>query len=259
MGNSEVITSKEEKNKKMKLKDHGKYLDKFGKGKSHLKICCLSDTHENHQNLYMPEKIDLLIYAGDFTKWQTSKESYVNNFLDWLKKVNAKYKILVCGNHELYFDSLKKSKLDEIIEDLKKNNILYLDNNFGIFPDLNLNFFGFPHTLKRNIFYRAHAFDATGAKMNEICNQKFDKKIDILVTHCPPLNILDETYKRKRIGSLTLLEDLVLRIKPKIHIFGHNHDEPGYKIYKFDGELILFINASKTYGSKPFVFDYYYD
>ena len=61
------------------------------------------------------------------------------------------------------------------------------------------------------------------------------------------------------IGSLTILEDLILRVKPKIHIFGHNHDEPGYEIYRFDGEEILFINASKTYDITPFIFDYYYD
>jgi Icc-related predicted phosphoesterase len=221
MGTSEVISSKEEKYKKMKLKDSGDKLKKFGKGKFHLKICCISDTHENHDKLKIPDTIDMLIYAGDFINWKTSKERSVKSFLDWFKKVNAKYKILVCGNHELYFKSLKKSKLDELIEDLKKDNILFLDNNFGNFSDLNLNIYGFPQTLKRNLFYLADAFEVKEAKMNEICNKNFDKKIDILVTHCPPYKILDKTYKNKYIGSLTILEDLILRVKPKIHIFGH--------------------------------------
>ena len=259
MGTSEIVTSKEENYKKLKLIDSGKKLDKYGTGKSKLKICCISDTHEKHERLKMPDGIDILIYAGDFTNWNTSKESVVNSFLNWFKNQKAKYKYLVCGNHELYFNSLKKSQKDAIIDDLKKNNILYLENNFGDFPELNLNIYGFPQTLKRNLFYLADAFEVSGAKMNEICNINFDKKIDILITHCPPYQILDYTYKNKNIGSLTLLEDLILRVKPKIHIFGHNHDESGYRIYEYNGEQILFINASKTFSTNPFTFDYYFN
>ena len=141
---------------------------------------------------------------------------------------------------------------------MKKNNIAYLENNFGFFPDLNLNVYGFPQTLKRNIFYMANAFEVSGTKMNEICNKVFDEKIDILVTHCPPYNIRDKTYREKHIGSRSLLEDLILRVKPKIYIFGHNHDSPGISIYEYEGEEILFVNASIPYGT-PLIFDYYYD
>ena len=259
MGTSEIVTSKEENYKKLKLIDSGKKLDKYGTGKSKLKICCISDTHEKHERLKMPDGIDILLYAGDFTNWNTSKESVVNSFLNWFKNQKAKYKYLVCGNHDLYFNSLKKPQKDAIIDDLKKNNILYLENNFGDFPELNLNIYGFPQTLKRNLFYLGDAFEVSGAKMNEICNINFDKKIDILITHCPPYQILDYTYKNKNIGSLTLLEDLILRVKPKIHIFGHNHDESGYRIYEYNGEQILFINASKTFSTNPFTFDYYFN
>ena len=260
MGTSEIITSKEEKYKKIKLIKSGKTLDKFGKGSSKLKICCVSDTHENHEKLNIPDKLDILIHAGDFTHWKSSKENTVNNFLDWFKRQKAKYKILVSGNHELYVNSLKKDKKEAFIEDLKKNNIAYLDNNFAFFPDLKINIYGFPQTVKRGIFYLADAFEVKVAKMNEICNKNFEKKIDILVTHSPPYNIMDRTYKNKKIGSLSILEDLVLRVKPKIHIFGHNHDEPGYKIYEYDGEEILFINVARAFGNhNPFTFQYYYD
>ena len=259
MGTSEIITSKQENYKKLKLKKSGQSLPKFGTGKSVLKIGCLSDTHQNHKNMMMPEKLDILIYAGDFTNWSSSKENTVNDFLNWFKNQNAKYKILVCGNHDLYFTKLSKSKKEALIEDLKNNNIAYLDNNFSFFPDLNINIYGFPQTVKRGLFYLADAFEVKGAKLNEICNQNFSKKIDILVTHSPPFEILDKTYRNQNIGSLCILEDLVLRVKPKIHIFGHNHDEFGYKIYEYEGEEILFINASRAFGRTLFYFDYYYD
>ena len=257
MGTSEVITSKEENYKKLKLIEEGKILNKYGNGKSKLKICCISDTHEQHERLKMQENIDILIYAGDFTNWKTSKENSVNSFLNWFKNQKVKYKFLVCGNHDLYFSSLRKSKKDELIEDLKKNNILYLDNNFGDFPNLNLNIYGFPQTLKRSLFYMADAFEVRGSVMNAICNKNFDKKIGVLVAHCPPYQILDQADKN--LGSLTLLEDLILRVKPKIHIFGHNHNQPGYKIYEYNGEKILFINASKAFSTNPFTFDFYFD
>lgn len=259
MGTSDVVTSKEGKYKKIKLIREGLFLTKFGKGNSHVKICCLSDTHGLHEHLNMPKNIDILLYGGDFTNWITSNKTNVNQFLNWLKGIEAKYKILVCGNHELYFNSLKKSQKDEIIEELKKANIFYLENSFAECTNFNLNVFGFPYTLKRNIFYLSNAFEISGQKMNEICNQKFDKKMDILVTHSPPYHILDKTYKNKDLGSLSILEDLILRVKPKIHIFGHNHDLEGYQIYKFEDEEFLFINASKAFGGTPFSFDYYYD
>ncbi|ORX76915.1 Metallo-dependent phosphatase [Anaeromyces robustus] len=264
MKTSEIITSKEENFKKLKLKESGKDLKKFGKGNSKVKICCISDTHEKHDNICIPDDIDIdiLIYAGDFTNWHSSNKKSVHLFLDWFKKQNAKYKFLVCGNHDIYFYFLRKSKKEALKEEMKKNNILYLENNFGNFSDLNLNIYGFPYTLKRNIFYMADAFEIKKSKMNKICNQVFDKNnnnIDILITHSPPYNILDKTYKNKNIGSLTLLEDLILRVKPKIHIFGHNHDEPGYKIFEYNEEEILFINASKVHGKTPIIFDYYYD
>ena len=114
MGTSEVITSKEENYKKLKLIEEGKILNKYGNGKSKLKICCISDTHEQHERLKMQENIDILIYAGDFTNWKTSKENSVNSFLNWFKNQKVKYKFLVCGNHDLYFSSLRKSKKDEL-------------------------------------------------------------------------------------------------------------------------------------------------
>ena len=146
MGTSEIITSKQENYKKLKLIDEGENLNKYGNGKYKLKICCISDTHEKHERLKMPDDIDILIYAGDFTNWSSSKENTVNDFLNWFKNQKAKYKILVCGNHDLYFTKLSKSKKEALIEDLKNNNIAYLDNNFSFFPDLNINIYGFPQT-----------------------------------------------------------------------------------------------------------------
>ena len=47
-------------------------------------------------------------------------------------------------------------------------------------------------------------------------------KVDILVTHGPPFGILDKTNEGKNAGSELLLKE-VLRLKPKLHLFGHIH------------------------------------
>lgn len=46
--------------------------------------------------------------------------------------------------------------------------------------------------------------------------------MDLLLTHGPPFGILDTNRKGEHSGSKALL-NLVERVKPKVHIFGHIH------------------------------------
>ena len=63
---------------------------------------------------------------------------------------------------------------------------------------------------------------------------------DIIITHNPPFNIMDKCVDNSQEGSVSLLNEIMERIKPKIHVFGHVHE--GYGKVKM-GET-LFINAS---------------
>ena len=60
---------------------------------------------------------------------------------------------------------------------------------------------------------------------------------DILITHIPPLGILDGT--EVLYGDYSLLKK-VFEIKPKLHLFGHIHESPGQEII----DNITFSNAS---------------
>lgn len=56
--------------------------------------------------------------------------------------------------------------------------------------------------------------------------------IDILITHGPPKGILDVTTdiytgEHVHVGSGALMRHVEDRITPRIHAFGHIHDEPG--------------------------------
>lgn len=67
------------------------------------------------------------------------------------------------------------------------------------------------------------------------------QKVDVLLTHTPPRNILDD-YDGMNIGSKALAE-AVVRKRPHIHIFGHVHEDGG--LFYNKATRTLNINACK--------------
>lgn len=259
---SDIITHKENMDKKFTLEKITHPV--IGKGKKKIKIVSLSDTHENHLSAggCIPDSFDIFIYAGDFTNWNDSNDKRMFSFLRWVKSLNAKYSLIVGGNHDFCFSKKKMEEKMKIFEEINNegkgnpnNKLIYLENTVYKIPEYNLTFFGFPHTVRRNIFYRGSAFEISGKEMNAICNQNFNEKIDIIISHSPPYDIMDIDYKNRHYGSTCVLFDLILRVKPKLHIFGHNHDKHGFMKTVIDGEECLFLNASIT----PHSFKYCYD
>lgn len=189
-----------------------------------VKIVAISDTHKKHRKLSVPEG-DILIHAGDIT----SKGS-LNDLVDfnhWLGELPHKYKIIVAGNHDFCFQN-------EPIESQKLiTNAIYLQDQ--MITLLGLKFYGSP--------WQPWFFDwAFNLKRGSEIKTKWDlipKDTDVLITHGPPMQILDKTVMKKHVGCEELIKK-VLEIKPKVHIFGHIHEEYG-SIIK---ENIIFVNAS---------------
>ena len=61
---------------------------------------------------------------------------------------------------------------------------------------------------------------------------------DVLITHGPPYGILDVTDERQKVGCEELMK-AVLRVQPKVHIFGHIHEAYG----EHQTKLTHFVNA----------------
>lgn len=65
--------------------------------------------------------------------------------------------------------------------------------------------------------------------------EKFKKELsdfetlNVLMTHHPPAGILDEPRPGLHIG-LPEVKDIVERLKPRLHIFGHVHEMPGHVV-----------------------------
>ena len=97
--------------------------------------------------------------------------------------------------------------------------------------------------------------------------------VDILVTHTPPLGILDLNEFGSYRGCPALLERLSFFHKLKIHLFGHIHSVNGCKFLTMNevhsicnqfnrtplgephSEEILFVNAANSNQYQPFYFD----
>lgn len=191
-----------------------------------MKFVAISDTHGKHDNLILPPG-DMLIHAGDISMKGEEKE--VVAFFDWLSQQPFKYKVLIAGNHDFYFER----EPEECILKLLPDNVIYLNDSMATVEGFTIWgshitpwFFNWAFNRHRGDPIRRHW-------------ELIPLGIDILLTHGPAFRILDTNTK----GQHTGCKDLRLRItdvKPRVHVFGHIHEAYG-RVQKPD---TLFINAS---------------
>lgn len=190
-----------------------------------MQIICISDTHNLHHNLVVPNG-DILIFAGDITA--IGEKEDITSFNDWLGTLTHKYKIVIGGNHDFYLE-----QNNETCKQLLYNAIYLCDESVII---EGIKFWGSP------ISPAFHDWAFNRKRGSEIRKhwELIPEDTDILITHCPPYGILDKNEFNESCGCEELLNILNTRIKPKLHIFGHIHE--GYGILKL--ENTTYINAS---------------
>ncbi len=184
-----------------------------------MKILHLSDTHGKHREITTMPLADVLVHSGDFTLSGGDMEAL--DFIEWLCDLPYKHKIFIAGNHD-------DCMLDATLEGLP-DDVHYLSDN-GITID-GVSFYGAPMFV---------TFEGEDLKEIEHYEQIPDN-IDILITHRPPLGILDSIDDKLHYGSSILL-DKVSKIKAKMHLFGHVHSVYG----TMDWKGITFSNAGLT-------------
>lgn len=189
-----------------------------------MRVVCLSDTHGRHGTIVVPDG-DLLIHAGDSTKRGTRPE--IEAFDAWLGGLPHRHKVVIAGNHDFGFEQ-------DVTARTWIRHAIYLQDEGAVIDGLRIwgspwqpRFFDWAFNLDRGL-----ALAAVWAKVPD--------GTDILVTHGPPRGILDRTFRGEHVGCDDLLREVTERIRPRLHVFGHIHEDAG--LIERDG--IRFVNAS---------------
>jgi Icc-related predicted phosphoesterase len=186
--------------------------------KHKLKLVLISDTHNKHRKLDIPE-CDILIHAGDISDRGELPQVY--DFINWFSNQPATHKIFISGNHDFSFQDSRKNKIREAL--IQHPDITYLEDSETTIEGIKI--YGSPWT---PTFYN-WAFNADrGAPLKYVWS-KIPEDTDILVVHGPPRGYGDRIEGSvERVGCKDLLERLLV-VKPKLCIFGHIHE--GWGMY----------------------------
>ena len=146
-----------------------------------MKILHLSDTHGQHNRLPELPWADVIIHSGDFSFGGSKRE--IIDFLNWFCYLPYKYKIFIAGNHD---DFLWDSEIDFLPE-----------NCYGLRYSCvtieGVKFHGIPMFVQ----------DCVSGLINTGI-EKIRPDTDVLITHCPPFEILDfdNNYLHRRLCDL---------------------------------------------------------
>lgn len=195
-------------------------------------ITAISDTHEQHWNydLKIP-KSDVLIHSGDMTMGGAVRA--VASFINWFKDQPATHKVLIAGNHDFCFQG---SERDLVVSIAKDSGVIYLEDQA---VEINgVKFWGSPWQPWHNDW----AFNLQRGKQISRKWKLIPDDTNVLITHGPPMGILDRTKRDTLVGC----EDLGIRIrqlkKLKAHIFGHIHESYGTLI----SHNVRYVNACSS-------------
>ncbi len=184
-----------------------------------MKTVILSDTHNQHQKVEIPE-CDLLIHTGDATNSSTLVE--LKSFAEWFKVQPARYKIFIPGNHDWAVSSSQYYLFKEWVG-----------------PGVHVPICDYLEIEGLSIF-------GCG---NENQIDRCPVGVDILLCHYPCNGILDKIPPNSlfnnnpfplHLGSTKILQRVLQDIKPKCYLHGHIH--PSYGTFNYKGTT--FINAA---------------
>ena len=156
--------------------------------KKTLRLVCIGDTHGFHRKLILPPG-DILIHSGDFDG-----------------------RSVIAGNHDLLFDRKPKLARAHLTE------ATYLQDS-GVRLE-GLNFWGSP---VNSVMGEDWAFSRERGFAIRKHWDRIPEKTDVLITHEAPYGTLDKNDILGRHHGCQNLLGALLRVKPRLHVFGHIH------------------------------------
>ncbi|KAB5596476.1 hypothetical protein CTheo_113 [Ceratobasidium theobromae] len=254
-------------------------------GKGWTRFLCVSDTHR--KPIPMVDG-DILIHAGDFTTFTHGFKGALN----WIKELRIPQKVLIAGNHEFNLDVKCRNKLYEKVPEILavgtpkmeldedramltdssaiEAGLTYLEAGSASIPsgahsDKEWSTYGSPYTPEYGTMGFSYSRDQENCELlGSFARHKLrqpqaiwapiPRDTEILVTHGPPLGILDiSRHGRSHVGCPGLAHTVQHRLQHvRLHVFGHIHEGRGVEIHQGAmGQDIVFVNAACQHHKNP--------
>jgi Icc-related predicted phosphoesterase len=184
-----------------------------------MRLVILSDTHGRNPDVRTLPDGDVLIHCGDFTNF--GEEDELSRFRAWLREIPHEHKIVIPGNHDLCFDAPGgRGALDAL------GDIVGLIHETTVIDGVK--FFGSPYTPK--FFDWAFMYEPRESQRRWL---SIPDDTDVVITHGPAFNRLDQTSSGKNAGCVALgnrlgeVNSTPGRVRPLLHCHGHIHEASG--------------------------------
>lgn len=191
-----------------------------------MRFIALSDTHGWHRKMVVPDG-DVLLFAGDMCG--PGKLEEVEKFGDWLRGLPHKHKVIIAGNHDWPFE-----KEPHLAREALGNDLIYLQDESVVCDGVKI--YGSPWQPE----FCRWAFNLKRGQALRDVWSKIPNDTEILLTHGPPMGILDRTFEQRPVGCEDLRHRLLSLPNLKLHVFGHIHEAYGRRQ---EGDR-LYLNAS---------------
>jgi Icc-related predicted phosphoesterase len=201
------------------------------------RIVAVADTHLSH-DLEVPDG-DVLVHAGDMLQHGSLEE--LARAAAWLRTLPHRTKVVVAGNHDVCLQK-RPAEARALLQDA---GFVYLEDSAATIDGLV--FYGSPW----QPIYRVWAFGARRGPELAAKWKQIPDRVDVLVTHAPPYGYGDRTRPghpegERRVGCIDLLAR-VSEVRPKLHLFGHIHQDPG----RWERGTITLANVTTAEGERP--------
>jgi Icc-related predicted phosphoesterase len=241
----------------------------MGVMRNKMEITFISDTHEDFMKLdnhpLLQEDCDIVIHCGDTVEdfRKVGKKKEFLEFLEWFSNLPAKHKVFIAGNHDFQLER-DIVELRSILEYKREmNNVHYLENSSVVINGLKI--YGTPIQPD----FHSYAFNVNSEKEREQIFNMIPDDTNILVTHTPPFDVLDElevveyhpytnarTEKMVKTGCVALKNVVDRKFAYRkdspllFHVFGHIHVHGG-KVEKMN-EQGYYVNAALACERSPY-------
>ena len=198
-----------------------------------MRIVAVADTHLFHHELVVPDG-DVFIHAGDMCRGGDLAE--LAEAAEYIRSLPHRHKIVVAGNHDWPF-----AETPAEARALLGNDVVYLEDS-GVTLE-GVRFWGSPWQPE----YHGWAFNLPRGKALAAKWALVPSTTHVLVTHAPPHGIGDRSSMGGEREGCRDLRDRVLEVAPRLHLFGHIHEDGG--VFPVGG--ITFVNATTWECERP--------